>query len=393
MPRVYGRKVHVPKHGLEGRFHVCPKALCGFKTLYLRSYKYHFRAKHMPYFFSWICECGAGFKRKYDCEKHEGRCEGSKEANDKRITKKLRYGARNMLHVQPPADEELIQEQTEEIDRLNQLLVDMQDRLDISEPQIPCMRPLEARLVNVWNAPIEENVDIQPSDNQNNIVDCLDIEVCSGSASEEGIDDVHSVLKLDVKRANEENVRLQQCLDDLKKTSAEMDKVAKTQKFDCDTRIGQLVDQLETANQLLVISKKEEENLRLEISNLIKKLGQDSGHIRVRPMPVLERVLRVERPKRKNREELEQEETERLVAMLKETKDETRGLELRDMSMVNKGRAVFSTRAFTKGTFVVEYAGDLCYDKEAKEREKTYADDPTKGCFTFYFKSGYILII
>ena len=74
--------------------------------------------------------------------------------------------------------------------------------------------------------------------------------------------------------------------------------------------------------------------------------------------------------------------------MLKETNDETRGLEVRDLTFMKKGRGVFSNRKFERGAFVVEYAGYLCHEKEAKEREKIYADDPTKGCFSYYFKSG-----
>ena len=78
--------------------------------------------------------------------------------------------------------------------------------------------------------------------------------------------------------------------------------------------------------------------------------------------------------------------------MLKETNDEKRGLEVRDLTFMNKGRGVFSNRKFERVAFVVEYAGDLCHEKEAKEREKIYADDSTKGCFSYYFKSGQIFV-
>ena len=102
-------------------------------------------------------------------------------------------------------------------------------------------------------------------------------------------------------------------------------------------------------------------------------------------LTVLERVFHFERPKRKKRKQLEQEKTERLENMLKETNDEKRGLEVRDLTFMNKGRGVFSNRKFERGQFVVEYAGYLCKEKEAKEREKMYADD---CCFSYYFKSG-----
>ena len=168
MTRVCVRKVHVLEPGLEGKYHVCPKARCGFKSLYKQSYKYHFQAQHMPHVFSWICDCGAGLKRKHECSKHEYHCEGSKEANDKGTTKTLRQCTRNIIHVQPAADDDQILDQIEEMYRLNQLVIDMQDRLDSCtrlQPQIPCMSHLQVRLVNVWNAPYEVNVNNESSDN------------------------------------------------------------------------------------------------------------------------------------------------------------------------------------------------------------------------------------
>ena len=96
-------------------------------------------------------------------------------------------------------------------------------------------------------------------------------------------------------------------------------------------------------------------------------------------------MFHCERPKRKTQKQLQQEKKEMLENMLKETNDEKRGLEVRDLTFMNKGRGVFSTRKFERGQFVVEYAGFLCKEKEAKERERMYADD---CCFSYYFKSG-----
>lgn len=50
-----------------------------------------------------------------------------------------------------------------------------------------------------------------------------------------------------------------------------------------------------------------------------------------------------------------------------------------------KGRGVITTRRFAKGEFVVEYIGDLIDMKEAKDREKLYAQDASKGCYNYYF--------
>jgi len=51
-----------------------------------------------------------------------------------------------------------------------------------------------------------------------------------------------------------------------------------------------------------------------------------------------------------------------------------------------KGRGIVTTRHFSKGEFVVEYAGELIDMCEAKEREKTYAQDQNTGCYMYYFK-------
>ena len=45
-----------------------------------------------------------------------------------------------------------------------------------------------------------------------------------------------------------------------------------------------------------------------------------------------------------------------------------------------------TTRHFSKGEFVVEYAGELIDMCEAKEREKSYAQDQNTGCYMYYFK-------
>ncbi|XP_058850514.1 N-lysine methyltransferase KMT5A-B-like isoform X2 [Acipenser ruthenus] len=51
-----------------------------------------------------------------------------------------------------------------------------------------------------------------------------------------------------------------------------------------------------------------------------------------------------------------------------------------------KGRGVFATKHFQKGEFVVEYHGDLIEFTDAKKREGMYAQDPTAGCYMYYFQ-------
>ncbi|KAJ0019183.1 hypothetical protein NQD34_006752, partial [Periophthalmus magnuspinnatus] len=51
-----------------------------------------------------------------------------------------------------------------------------------------------------------------------------------------------------------------------------------------------------------------------------------------------------------------------------------------------KGRGVFAVKGFKKGDFVVEYSGDLLELSEAKARETQYAQDPSTGCYMYYFQ-------
>ncbi|XP_068937907.1 N-lysine methyltransferase KMT5A isoform X3 [Petaurus breviceps papuanus] len=51
-----------------------------------------------------------------------------------------------------------------------------------------------------------------------------------------------------------------------------------------------------------------------------------------------------------------------------------------------KGRGVIATKQFTRGEFVVEYHGDLIEITDAKKREALYAQDPSTGCYMYYFQ-------
>lgn len=50
-----------------------------------------------------------------------------------------------------------------------------------------------------------------------------------------------------------------------------------------------------------------------------------------------------------------------------------------------KGRGVVTTRPFARGEFVCEYAGELIGEKEAKLREEQYSEDPSVGCYMYFF--------
>ncbi|XP_050547996.1 N-lysine methyltransferase KMT5A isoform X2 [Daktulosphaira vitifoliae] len=56
----------------------------------------------------------------------------------------------------------------------------------------------------------------------------------------------------------------------------------------------------------------------------------------------------------------------------------------------DKGRGIIAGRDFFRGEFVVEYAGELVTIQEARNREILYSQDPTTGCYMYYFKYGSI---
>ena len=45
-----------------------------------------------------------------------------------------------------------------------------------------------------------------------------------------------------------------------------------------------------------------------------------------------------------------------------------------------------AVRAFSKGEFIVEFAGHLIDNRTAKHLEEKYSMDKTKGCYMYYYK-------
>ena len=85
---------------------------------------------------------------------------------------------------------------------------------------------------------------------------------------------------------------------------------------------------------------------------------------------------------RRCKSDLEKERTTQIEEAIKLMKEE--GLEVRNVE--NKGRGVFAKRMFERGEFVCEYAGDIISYKLAKKREEIYSNDPTVGCYMYFFE-------
>ncbi|XP_061656763.1 N-lysine methyltransferase KMT5A-A isoform X2 [Syngnathoides biaculeatus] len=90
----------------------------------------------------------------------------------------------------------------------------------------------------------------------------------------------------------------------------------------------------------------------------------------------------IRRSSRKSKTELKCEQKHLIDHLIANGIEE--GMQVRHME--GKGRAVFTSRRFRKGEFVVEYHGDLLETAEAKKREAEYAQNPETGCYMYYFQ-------
>ncbi|XP_021268281.1 N-lysine methyltransferase KMT5A isoform X2 [Numida meleagris] len=90
----------------------------------------------------------------------------------------------------------------------------------------------------------------------------------------------------------------------------------------------------------------------------------------------------VRRSSRKSKSELETEERRKIDELITSGKEEGMKIDYID----GKGRGVIATKHFNRGEFVVEYHGDLLEITDAKKREAVYAQDPSTGCYMYYFQ-------
>ncbi|KAL4646615.1 N-lysine methyltransferase KMT5A isoform X2 [Arapaima gigas] len=90
----------------------------------------------------------------------------------------------------------------------------------------------------------------------------------------------------------------------------------------------------------------------------------------------------VRRSSRKSKSELKCKEQQRINHLISNGIEE--GMKVKHIE--GKGRGVFADKGFHKGEYIVEYHGDLLHIEDAKKREATYAQDPSTGCYMYYFQ-------
>ncbi|XP_040599698.1 N-lysine methyltransferase KMT5A-like [Mesocricetus auratus] len=94
------------------------------------------------------------------------------------------------------------------------------------------------------------------------------------------------------------------------------------------------------------------------------------------------RFYQVRRSSRKSKTELQSEKRKKIDELIESGKEEGMKIDLID----GKGRGVIATKRFSRGDFVVEYHGDLIEIIDAKKREALYEQDPSTGCYMYYFQ-------
>ncbi|XP_051888058.1 N-lysine methyltransferase KMT5A-like isoform X2 [Pristis pectinata] len=90
----------------------------------------------------------------------------------------------------------------------------------------------------------------------------------------------------------------------------------------------------------------------------------------------------IRRSCRKCEGQLKSEEKKIIDELIRTGKEEGMKVSIID----GKGRGVMATKPFQRGDFVVEYHGDLIEFADAKNREAEYAQDPSTGCYMYYFQ-------
>ncbi|XP_072096852.1 N-lysine methyltransferase KMT5A-A [Mobula birostris] len=90
----------------------------------------------------------------------------------------------------------------------------------------------------------------------------------------------------------------------------------------------------------------------------------------------------IRRSHRKCEGQLKSEEKKVIDELIRTGKEEGMKVSIID----GKGRGVMATKPFRRGEFVVEYHGDLIEFADAKSREAEYAQDPSTGCYMYYFQ-------
>ena len=132
-----------------------------------------------------------------------------------------------------------------------------------------------------------------------------------------------------------------------------------------------------------MLEEEVEEVQKEDVDEVLEKEVDDQGGDQQPVLPGPPGQLLLRRSERKPRATLLREEQEAYEAKLLVVDDAKHGLVVVDIT--EKGRGVEASRPFSKGEFVVEYAGEVMDAGSGHAMEATYSMDMTKGCYSYYF--------
>ncbi|EGV98871.1 Histone-lysine N-methyltransferase SETD8 [Cricetulus griseus] len=115
---------------------------------------------------------------------------------------------------------------------------------------------------------------------------------------------------------------------------------------------------------------------------IAKQAARKKSQRKKQPNRKVKGFSQVRRSSRKSKAELQSEKRKKIDELIESGKEEGMKIDLID----GKGRGVITTKRFSRGDFVVEYHGDLIEITDGKKREALYEQDPSTGCYMYYFQ-------
>ena len=346
----------------------CPRPGCTWTTICRTSYSRHCRSDHSTSF-KYICQkCTAGQQFLNLHEQHVGTCKGTKDANNSRRGRKPTYATdRQVRDAFPPAEEETVQELEEvlaQVEREKEVLRRENESLKRENEQLRAEKEeLVTKVANLERGAL--------------------VRVAQETAEEEGQGQEPQVSK-------EPELVQQVDLETELATDDELEQLLGEK----EDQVSNLVEHQLEINML----DKEMETTQvvdMELGMVEHQLvNEETSMVEMEPSLVEHQVVDTvpetggkgtRRSSRKTGAVLKLEKETAILARLKSHEDSDL---LEVLEIEGKGRAVKTLQNLSKGDFVVEYAGVVTEAGVAKEKEKEYAMDISKGSFMYFFTVG-----
>ena len=392
------RKNPPPK--MRNGLYCCPVPGCPWDTSTRTSYSRHCRSDHSTSF-QYICpKCTAGQHFLALHERHVGRCRGTKEANNGRRGRKPTYATgRQVREAFPPAEEEGVQELEEMLEQVERDKEAMRmenkslrkENEELRRKNEELRKEKEDLVTQVDNLELQISERMEPQKQQEGeeqpVVDKgpqVDREMLLG-VSQVGMEMLDREAEMEVDNVEHEPTPLHSTL----RESQGKDMVEHQEKDNMDLDPSPLSSTLRERPGML---ENQEDHTEVQTTPLLSSLRnrQETGMVEpqlVDKVPETGGKVKAGRRKstRKCGELLKKEKEANIQARLRSDLDSDM-LEVVEIS--GKGRGIKTLQVLSKGDFVAEYSGDLIPGGLAKEKEKEYEMDLTKGSYMYFFQAG-----